>query len=142
MRIIDADALIEFCAERWIPLNIDAVNMQPTVQPEYKLDEWCTDCNEYDHDKHCCPRFNRVIAEAIKEAKENTQPEQRWILVSERLPEESGWHICTCHDGVSERVTFLKWLKRLKQWEKTGTRSYWKVIAWMPLPEAYKSNNE
>lgn len=34
MRAIDADALIEFCAERWIPLNIDAVNMQPTVQPE------------------------------------------------------------------------------------------------------------
>ena len=34
MRLIDADALIEFCAERWIPLNIDAVNMQPSVQPE------------------------------------------------------------------------------------------------------------
>jgi len=34
MRPIDADALIEFCAERWIPLNVDAVNMQPTVQPE------------------------------------------------------------------------------------------------------------
>ena len=33
MRIIDADALIEFCEERWIPLNIDAVNMQPTIQP-------------------------------------------------------------------------------------------------------------
>ena len=34
MRTIDADALIEFCAERWIPLNIDAVNMQPTIQLE------------------------------------------------------------------------------------------------------------
>ena len=29
--LIDRNALIEFCAERWIPLNIDAVNMQPTV---------------------------------------------------------------------------------------------------------------
>ena len=36
MRLIDADALIEFCAERWIPLNIDAVNMQPTIQSEPK----------------------------------------------------------------------------------------------------------
>ena len=34
MRLIDADVLIEFCAERWIPLNIDAINMQPTIQPE------------------------------------------------------------------------------------------------------------
>ena len=40
MRLIDADALIEFCAERWIPLNIDAVNMQPTIQPERVEGEW------------------------------------------------------------------------------------------------------
>jgi DNA-directed RNA polymerase subunit RPC12/RpoP len=40
MRPIDADALIEFCAERWIPLNIDAVNMQPTIQPERKKGKW------------------------------------------------------------------------------------------------------
>ena len=38
MRLIDADALIEFCAERWIPLNIDAVNMQPTIQPDHVAD--------------------------------------------------------------------------------------------------------
>ena len=38
MRAIDADALIKFCAERWIPLNIDAVNMQPTVQPEERTE--------------------------------------------------------------------------------------------------------
>ena len=40
MRLIDADALIEFCAERWIPLNIDAVNMQPTIQPEPHEGHW------------------------------------------------------------------------------------------------------
>ena len=45
MRPIDADALIEFCAERWIPLNIDAVNMQPTIQPERKKGEWLPDNN-------------------------------------------------------------------------------------------------
>ena len=41
----------------------------PSAQPD--LDEWCTDCSEYDHERHCCPRFNRVIREALKEA----QPE-------------------------------------------------------------------
>ena len=53
MRLIDADALIEFCAERWIPLNIDAVNMQPTAQPEPHEGHWiggdgsyiCSECN-------------------------------------------------------------------------------------------------
>ena len=41
----------------------------PSAQPD--LDEWCTDCSEYDQERHCCPRFNRVIREALKEA----QPE-------------------------------------------------------------------
>lgn len=41
----------------------------PSAQPD--LDEWCTDCKEYDSERHCCPRFNRVIREALKEA----QPE-------------------------------------------------------------------
>ena len=31
-----------------------------------QLDEWCTDCKEYDTEKKCCPRFNRVIREAMK----------------------------------------------------------------------------
>ena len=29
-------------------------------------DEWCTDCKEYDTEKKCCPRFNRVIRGALK----------------------------------------------------------------------------
>lgn len=30
---------------------------------------WCTDCKEYDHEKHYCPRFNSVIAKTIKDLK-------------------------------------------------------------------------
>lgn len=33
MRAIDADALIAYCDEKWIPLNVDAVNAQPTIEP-------------------------------------------------------------------------------------------------------------
>ena len=36
-----------------------------SAQPN--LDEWCTDCKEYDHEKHCCPRFNRVIRDTLNE---------------------------------------------------------------------------
>ena len=41
----------------------------------YELDEWCTDCKEYDQERHCCPRFNRVIRTAISEA-EKTEDER------------------------------------------------------------------
>lgn len=37
------------------------------------LDEWCTDCKEYDTEKHCCPRWNRVIRSALEEA----QPDRK-----------------------------------------------------------------
>ena len=47
----------------------------PSAQPS--LDEWCTDCKEYDHERNFCPRFDRVIAEAVKEVRENANDERR-----------------------------------------------------------------
>ena len=43
----------------------------PSAEPEMKWDEWCTDCKEYDQERHCCPRFNRVIQNALEEMNEN-----------------------------------------------------------------------
>lgn len=50
-------------------------------QREKAFDEWCTDCKEYDHNRNCCPRYNRVIRGAVDEVKQ-----QGWIPCSERLP--------------------------------------------------------
>ena len=33
-------------------------------------DERCTDCPAYDHEKHYCPRFNRVIRETVEEMRQ------------------------------------------------------------------------
>ncbi len=63
-----------------------------------------------------------------------------WIPASERLPEASGTYQVTCMDGRIYRSTYAKFQCKLKRWELTGTRSYWKVIAWMPLPEPYKED--
>lgn len=30
-------------------------------------EEWCTDCKEYDNEKHCCPRFNKVIRTTLND---------------------------------------------------------------------------
>lgn len=56
---------------------VDIIKALPSAQP--KPDKWCTDCKEYDPEKHCCPRFNRVIRNALKDA----QPEPKrgkWIV--------------------------------------------------------------
>ena len=61
----------------------------------------------------------------------------QWIPVSERLPEESGAYVCSCNDTVRNMVTVIKWQPRTRSWNLTGHRTFWKVEAWMPLPEPY-----
>ena len=51
--------------------RIDAL---PSAQPEQHYDEWCDSCKEYDQEKHCCPRWNRVIKSTVEELKA-AQPE-------------------------------------------------------------------
>ena len=63
-----------------------------------------------------------------------------WIPASERLPEASGTYQVTCMDGRIYRSTYAKFQGKLKRWELTGARSYWKITAWMPLPEPYKED--
>ena len=65
--------------------------------------------------------------------------EKKWIpCTPETMPEEGGYYYCTCKDGVTYRTTFVKWQTRLNKWDLSGQRSYWKVIAFQPLPEPYK----
>lgn len=69
--------------------------------------------------------------------------ESQWIpWNSEKFPEESGTYIVTAYDGVTKRVTYAKYQKRLKRWELTGARAYWRILAWMPLPEPWGGDAE
>jgi hypothetical protein len=65
----------------------------------------CTDCPLYDHDRHRCPRFNKVIPTAILDA------QQRWIPCSERLPEcEQEVLICTERKVYVNKNSGSKWV--------------------------------
>ena len=80
------------------------------------------------------------IVELLFTDLEQDEKENGWIPVSEGLPEVSGTYQVTCMDGRIYRSTYAKFQSKLKRWELTGARSYWKVIAWMPLPEPYKED--
>lgn len=68
----------------------------------------------------------------------SAQAEQRWIPCSERLPEHGGRYLISVLDGINRRTTVAPYLPRCKTWTMTGRMAYWKVIAWMPLPEPAK----
>ena len=40
--------------------------------------EWCHGCKEYDQEKHCCPRWNKVIRKTVEELKQE-RPKGKWI---------------------------------------------------------------
>ena len=35
------------------------------------LNEWCTDCKEYDQEAHCCHRWTKVIRKTVAELEEH-----------------------------------------------------------------------
>jgi len=104
-----------------------------------KLHESCTDCPLYDKDNHRCPRFNAVIPTAIEDALAellSEQPEQRWIPVSERLPEED--FLATTEWGDVTYASVSGGDSDIYIHEGNTNADWSDIIAWQPLPEPYK----
>ena len=124
---------------------IDRVKDLPSAQPE--LNEWCHDCKEYDPEKRYCPRWGQVIKTALEDA----QPEQQWIPCSERLP-EIGEHyvsepcIVYCSNGAYGFAELEENIFGQVGWNCERDDEYHEplgeVLAWMPLPEPYKGEQE
>lgn len=76
--LISRQAAIDLCDWYDNPSMREDLEKLPPAQPEYRLDEWCHDCKEYDQEHHCCPRFNRVIGEFLKDVQPERE-EGHWI---------------------------------------------------------------
>lgn len=93
----------------------------------------------------------RIIDEQINKVKElpPVTPTQRWIPVSERLPEESGKYIVTEKvfrlDDREHKGRYNTMVEQAEYYnDKWQRASFFEVIAWMPLPKPYeeKRGNE
>ena len=67
----------------------------------------------------------------------SVQPEQQWIPVGERLPDEYGEYLVTkhtigwnCEEYVSNDIAYF---------DNDGFHKADTVIAWMPLPEPHRA---
>ena len=116
----------------------------PSAQPE--TDGFCTDCKEYDQERHFCPRFDRVIKTTIDEMK----AEQRWIPCSERLPED-GVYLIYAPNYKGGSSSAKEWhhgimFSKFKNGKWSIEHGYYErpncVLAWMPLPEPYREDGE
>lgn len=107
---------------------LDALGERPVVwsdNDDYTLGER----NQYDMD--------RLAIETVPPA------QSEWIpWDSGRFPEESGTYTVTVYDGAKRRVTYAKYQKRLKRWELTGARAYWRVLAWQPQLQPWEGGQD
>lgn len=85
------------------------------------------------------------------------QPEPQWIPCEERMPEKTPlWKTVgylatvTCDSWDEPRTMYVKWEtttvrgKEVSRWtfDNRLFPSEWRVVAWMPMPEAYKEGGE
>ncbi len=76
----------------------------PSAQPD--IDEWCDTCREYDSERHCCPRYNRVIREAVEEVKKERKT-GRWSIKDGEL---AFWDVCSeCKKMVMHKAPFYNY---------------------------------
>ena len=95
----------------------------PSAQPVEDASAMCGECDAWNQYKN--------------------YPHPGWIpWNSENLPEESGYYTVTVYDGATRRVTYAKYQKRLKRWELTGVRAYWRVLAWQPKPKPWEGGTQ
>ncbi len=81
-----------------------------------------------------CAEEHEQLAGWLEELVERREAD-RWILVSERLPEESDFYLVTMVDEYHTYVLTLFFMKGMPDmWEHDK-----RVTAWKPLPKPYES---
>ena len=102
-------------------INKQREHLQPDIYPQDKIGD----------------AAYQICAEFIERMPSAQHMESRWIPVSERLPEEMGTYMTTIDYGEHGLVTGQRYYYgRGLKWNDEC------VIAWMPLPNPYKTESE
>lgn len=65
----------------------------------------------------------------------------KWIPLDKEKPTRTGRYIITALEGDIVHVSVALYQSQNDYWVLTARRAYWKVIAWMPLPEPYREED-
>lgn len=76
--------------EELIDNIITGIEHMPSVTPqEPQSFKWCTDCKEYDQEKHCCHRYSKVIRDTVAEIRQEPvldklraeiERQEKWLM--------------------------------------------------------------
>lgn len=134
---VDFDSTIQNSLENFLKaITNEVIEIVKQEAEQYeKCYKDCGECEAYDKEKHHCPKFCKVIKEAVKEIEENHND---WISCSERLPKYGEVVMCSCtNGGITISCITHKGAKPSKS-VRFGQHS---VIAWQPLPKPFKERD-
>ena len=134
MRLGDLDALKEDLRQYFSDGVLDGVSARVTF-------------NQILHDIDNAPTVFPICEDKACKYRANERPQDRWIPVSERLPEERGIYLVTekvfAIDDRNHRGKFKIKTEQVGFYDGKWDRAYFfEVIAWQPLPEPYKEGGE
>ena len=134
MRPIDADVLLEKVREIR-KLALDRVLETPdyTTYPIF---------HNPAHTRYSTQADEREKFKVMIEEAPTVQPEQRWILCSERQPDVNGWYITTISGEICGQDRAFSGMSEFANGKWTSGDDVDETemtIAWMPLPEPYKA---
>ena len=87
-----------------IMYTINAIKHGRVLEQEPQTFKWCTDCREYDQEKHCCHRWSKVIRDTVEEMKQ--EPKMgRWIANAPQYDMLNPQYICSECGNAHTRTT-------------------------------------
>jgi hypothetical protein len=90
-----------------------------------------------------CRTIQRDVINAIKNGTPyEEQPKDKWIPVTERLPEDDEDVLVTYIGDAGYSFIEMVWFNGGKFLSQDGKFEISNVLAWMPLPEPYKRGGE
>lgn len=97
------------------------------------------DTSESDGEREYRNGWNDALT-AINDIQPSAEPEQRWIPCKTVLPEKGQYVLCQCRAGIMDVLH----LTDDNGWYKDSTHIYMHgfVLAWMPLPEPWKGEED
>lgn len=100
-----------------------AIDNLPSVTPqEPQSFKWCTDCKEYDTEKHCCHRYSKVIRDTVAEIRQESILDKIRAEIEVKLAEpqyqheEEDWR-----DGLIIAETIIDKYKAENEADKENT---------------------
>lgn len=102
----------------------------------------CGECEAYNKEKHHCPKFCKVITEAVKEIEEN---HNCWIPCNERLPEEHKQYDITTKNeaGIHSDTAIYNPFVGMWFWDDVENKPIEiEVLAWAEKREPYQPKGE